>query len=450
MGNCCLSVFARGSEHHHHFSGDEDDNRNEPLLPKTYRPHSFSHEAKVLAEACAEGDYDKVQMLLSENTSIHINEADNLGLTALYSAALYNHMQICHLLLEMGADPNIANKNGETPLHVACKSGHFEMCRLMIQFGADCEFRFRGRSCLDLAVQGNYPMLVRFFLAICPHLLRSSDGQQQQQLNSSFSSPRSPSSSFSMSRNSFQLSSSSSNSATGSVFGGNSLMNGSIGSLMSSSSMTTHVNQSELEMKDKTAPTALIIASSLNHVEILKILLQHEPAVDLVDANSGKSCIMIACERGHHKIVHLFLSRNRHSLLAILNQVNIKENDWSCVHYAAVNNSIKCMQIIAHYSGEQRSIWSELKDKNGRTPLHLASLYGHFDFVRCLLDYGVRTDMQDNDGKVPADLASATLHYHQVMKVFREFAQKNNPPAGPYTHQRYPSATLRGHAPAYL
>ena len=39
--------------------------------------------------------------------------------TALYFAALNNHLEVVALLLERNADVNVANKSGQTPLHVA-------------------------------------------------------------------------------------------------------------------------------------------------------------------------------------------------------------------------------------------------------------------------------------------------------------------------------------------
>jgi ankyrin repeat protein len=347
------------------------DTRNEPLLPKTYQPHSFSHEAKQLAEACAKGEYDQVQIILSENTSIHINEADDLGLTALYNAALYGHIQICNLLLEMGADPNIANKNGEMPIHLACKSGDLQLCKLLIKFGANYNFRFRGRSCLDLAVQGNHIALVQYLLAVCPKMLLSMDDD-----------------------------------------------------VGSSSARNT------LRKNEKSVPSAMIIAVSLNYFEIVKLLLEHLPDMQLLDMQTGKTCLMIACEKDYYKIVHFLLANNQKSLMETLEQRNDIEEGWTCIHYAAARNAQKSIEIIAKFF-ENHAIWNELKDNNGRTPLHLASLYGHFELVRLLLEYGARTDILDNDYKQPSDLASATLHYHQVIKVFKEYAQKNNPPAGP-------------------
>lgn len=316
-------------------------------------------------------NYEKVQLILGENTAIHINEADAHGLTSLYNAALYNHTEICYLLLEMGADPNIANKNAEFPLHVACKSGNLELVKLLVRFGADVNFKLRGRSCLDLAVQGNFCSLVEYFLE----------------------------------------------------------------NHMSSLAYTT--NESELELC--AAPTYLVIAVSLNHIEIVRMLLDYLPSYNnaLVDQATGKSCLMIAAERDYYKIVHLLLSRDGHNLEKNLSQRNAAENGWTCVHYAAVGNSAKCFQVISSYFGDNPSTWSELRDNKGRTPLHLASLNGHYELVRSLLEMGVRSDIPDNEGNLAQDLASATLHYHHVSKVFRDFAklqQAESPDPTPHSN----------------
>lgn len=44
--------------------------------------------------------------------------------------------------------------------------------------------------------------------------------------------------------------------------------------------------------------------------------------------------------------------------------------------------------------------------RNGQTPLHVASRWGHADTIMALLEAGARTDMRDNNGRTAFDLAT--------------------------------------------
>ena len=44
--------------------------------------------------------------------------------------------------------------------------------------------------------------------------------------------------------------------------------------------------------------------------------------------------------------------------------------------------------------------------RNGQTPLHVASCWGHADTIFALLEAGARTDMRDNNGRTAFDLAN--------------------------------------------
>ena len=63
------------------------------------------------------------------------------GKTALHFAARRGHSQVAKLLLEYGAEKDIATADvhGKTPLHIAAFHGHDEVVRLLLEFGAKKE-----------------------------------------------------------------------------------------------------------------------------------------------------------------------------------------------------------------------------------------------------------------------------------------------------------------------
>jgi ankyrin repeat protein len=96
--------------------------------------------------ACSMGHLDTVQVLLDSNAVSHSESADglyaNTGVgTALGLASIYGHSKVVQLLLERGADVNARNsttKNlGETPLISASRGGHAGIVQMLLDHGAD-------------------------------------------------------------------------------------------------------------------------------------------------------------------------------------------------------------------------------------------------------------------------------------------------------------------------
>ena len=52
-------------------------------------------------------------------------------------AALYGHLEVVRLLLEAGADQNVARQNGATALMDAAIYGHSKVVRLLLEAEAD-------------------------------------------------------------------------------------------------------------------------------------------------------------------------------------------------------------------------------------------------------------------------------------------------------------------------
>src|SRR5262249_576221 len=57
--------------------------------------------------------------------------------TPLHQAALSGHVEVVGLLLERGADPNLAASDGIAPLHYAAQAGHLEIAQMLVEHGAN-------------------------------------------------------------------------------------------------------------------------------------------------------------------------------------------------------------------------------------------------------------------------------------------------------------------------
>jgi ankyrin repeat protein len=92
-----------------------------------------------LIPAAHHGHVEAVKLLLA--TSIDKDHVNNLGWTALLEAVILGdggttHTEIVRLLVEAGANANIADRDGVTPLAHARKSGYSGMVRILSAAGA--------------------------------------------------------------------------------------------------------------------------------------------------------------------------------------------------------------------------------------------------------------------------------------------------------------------------
>ena len=92
-----------------------------------------------LIPAAHHGHVEAVKLLLA--TAIDKDHVNNLGWTALLEAVILGdggaaHTEIVRLLVEAGANVNIADRDGVTPLAHAKQSGYSGMVRILAAAGA--------------------------------------------------------------------------------------------------------------------------------------------------------------------------------------------------------------------------------------------------------------------------------------------------------------------------
>ena len=90
--------------------------------------------------ASERGHVEVVRELLTR-TDINVNHVNNLGWTALLEAIILSngdkaHQQIVQLLVDHGADVNLADKDGVTPLQLARERRFTEIERILLKAGA--------------------------------------------------------------------------------------------------------------------------------------------------------------------------------------------------------------------------------------------------------------------------------------------------------------------------
>lgn len=94
----------------------------------------------ALIPASERGHVEVVRYLLDES-DVDVDHVNRLGWTALLEAIILSdggaaHQEIVRLLLEAGADPDIADGDGVTPLAHARSRGYEEIAALLVAAGA--------------------------------------------------------------------------------------------------------------------------------------------------------------------------------------------------------------------------------------------------------------------------------------------------------------------------
>ncbi|HYO41680.1 MAG TPA: ankyrin repeat domain-containing protein [Candidatus Limnocylindrales bacterium] len=94
----------------------------------------------ALIPACERGHVEVVRYLLAES-DVDVDHVNNLGWTGLLEAIILadggaDHQEIVRLLLDAGADPELADRDGVTPLAHARAKGQAEIMALLVAGGA--------------------------------------------------------------------------------------------------------------------------------------------------------------------------------------------------------------------------------------------------------------------------------------------------------------------------
>jgi ankyrin repeat protein len=110
--------------------------------------------------AALRGDIDAVKSFLEQQIFL-INSTRNRGMTPLHLAAIGGHRQVVELLLTSSATIDFFTSASQTPLYQAAKFNQLEVVDLLIDRGADPNLALA----LYVATKQNYPELVKLLIA---------------------------------------------------------------------------------------------------------------------------------------------------------------------------------------------------------------------------------------------------------------------------------------------
>lgn len=115
-----------------------------------------------LVDAIANNDWDSAEALLTDGAVP--NAGDYVTGYVLPQAAYNNNLKLVQLLVERGADVDIAGQDGETALAKAIKQGNQTIAEYLLRQGAYPNQVTGGKPPLVLAIQSGHPGMVELLL----------------------------------------------------------------------------------------------------------------------------------------------------------------------------------------------------------------------------------------------------------------------------------------------
>jgi len=120
--------------------------------------NSFSEDGFTpLSLASYFGNEDITHLLLLNGADPNIPSKNGYNVFPLHSAVAANYTMIAKMLLEAGADINVAQMSGATPLHSAAHNGNIELLIVLLEAGANVNAKMEdGKTPSDKAFEKGF------------------------------------------------------------------------------------------------------------------------------------------------------------------------------------------------------------------------------------------------------------------------------------------------------
>jgi ankyrin repeat protein len=369
----------------------------------------------LLHMAAYKGLYKVAQMLLHPDGAVksHVNLRNKKGQTALHLASVYHYPRIIALLLKVGLDVDAQDNDDVTPLLLASGRDTVDDARgtaaakLLLEHGASVHVRNKnGQTPLHLASQFNHSSVVALLLKFGADV----DAQDNDNMTPLL---------LASGRDTFDF-----DDARGTAVAQVLLEHGASVHVQNENGQTPLHLASEhhlpgivalllkfgldVDAQDNDNMTPLLLAASgwsaFNYSDarsstaVAQVLLEHGASVDVRNKN-GQTPLHLASQHHLPGIVALLLKSGL--------DVDAQDNDnmtpllWASGQFSFYDHrSAAVAQVLLGHGASLH-----VRNKNGQTPLHLASQHGLSGIVALLLKFGADMDAQDDDNMTPLHFA---------------------------------------------
>ncbi|XP_048133699.1 protein ACCELERATED CELL DEATH 6-like [Rhodamnia argentea] len=298
------------------------------------------------------------------------------GDTALHVAARAGRIHTAELLLGCGSIVDMANDTGNTALHEAVKNRHYDLTCLLLHGGSSLVYKKNKESkCpLYLAVEtGELKILRRLMMAAKEYELPPSQMEGMSPVHGA-------------------------------------VMHRRLDMLEAISELKKEL----FDLRDARGGTPLHLAAYVNYVEGVKFLVKEFTWSTYAGDEEGHLPIHVACKMGHLEAIKELLRHWLHpeELLTLKEGQNILHVAAKYGRHLVVNYILyKLASFFYHrpsYAKFEKLI--NAKDKEGNTPLHVATLHRQEEaLVSLTLDYRVDLELVNNDNLTALDIVDERI-----------------------------------------
>ncbi|ETV86471.1 hypothetical protein H257_01660 [Aphanomyces astaci] len=168
----------------------------------------------------------------------------------------------------------------------------------------------------------------------------------------------------------------------------------------------------DVHAKDYDGVTPLMILAGHGHPMLLDKLM-HVARLDAVD-NKGYTALHHACAKNNRRACELLIETARDRC----GSLNCASYDGTFpLHVLAILGHVECACVL-----QQENTWNvNVRDAEGRSPLHLAIAYNHSTFVTFLLEMGADPDVRDVLSRTPLHYAMECKCGLEMVSSLRKF-----------------------------
>jgi len=134
----------------------------------------------------------------------------------------------------------------------------------------------------------------------------------------------------------------------------------------------------DVEHRDKKGFTSLMLAATAGHAKIVEILLNNQAELEAQSERTKDTALSLACSSGRYEVVEILLARGA-------NKEHRNVSDYTPLSLAASGGYVSIIRLLLTHGAE---INSRTGSKLGISPLMLAAMNGHAQTVKLLLDMG--------------------------------------------------------------
>ncbi|XP_060528049.1 serine/threonine-protein phosphatase 6 regulatory ankyrin repeat subunit A isoform X3 [Cylas formicarius] len=420
------------------------------LLANHARVDVFDLEGRSALHLAAEHGFLHVCDSLLTNKAF-INSKSRNGRTALHLAAMNGYVHLVEFLIkDHNAVIDILTLKKQTPLHLAAAAGQIEVCKLLLELGADIDATDEdGQKPIHAACQNNFSEVAKLFLQHHPSLVMATtkDGNTCAHIAAAQGSVtvieelmKFDKQGVISARNKITDATPLQMAAEGGhaevvkalVRAGASVVEENKGGFTAVHLAAQHGHLQVLEVlrssnnlrviSKKLGVTPLHVAAYFGQADTVRELLTHVPGTVKSEQPNGASLVPALGNESGMTPLHLAsFSGNENVVRLLLNSAGVQvdaathENGYNPIHLACYGGHVTVVGLLLSRSAELL----ESKDKHGKTGLHIAATHGHYQMVEVLLGQGAEINAPDKNGWTPLHCASRAGCF-EVVKLLVE------------------------------